>query len=292
MRRLFRISSILLITFIGILSANIEIGSATDSKASKQRFLANGDGTITDQTNNLVWQAEDDSKKRNWSEADSYCRNLKLSNKTNWRLPTEDELTSLVDQERSPTIDTNYFKLHGMRYWTSTPYNANPSWRSFVFFTTGVTAVAAKEVEFLVRCVSNGNGNEQVFDKESGYTQWTTSTKLSSILQEMRDNRMFPSIIEGREVSGRYSGKVLQYRAKFIPFLPDMISFKSEWGIVDRWYKHYSDQYVEEGYTEHSHTTYVDQFGAILHQATWVLIYKEREHKEDQNKSSNGNLNL
>lgn len=285
MRRFFKTSLLILVTIIGSLSASIMVSSATDKDANKQRFLANGDGTIIDQTNNLIWQAADDSQTRNWSEADSYCRNLTLNNNKNWRLPTKDELFSLVDQEWSPTINTNYFQIHGMRYWTSSPYDNNPAWRCFVFFTTGAIACTEKKNAFLVRCVSNGHEDEQIFDNKSGYTQWITSTKLSSILREMGDNRMFPGIVEGREVSGRNNGKVLQYRAKFIPFLPDMLSFKSDWGLVDRWYKYYSDQYREEGYTEYSHTTFVDQFGATLHQATWVLIYKEREQK--QNESSN-----
>jgi hypothetical protein len=41
----------------------------------------------------------------------------------NWRLPTREELNSLVDYETSPRIDTNYFPLiQSNYYWTSVPY--------------------------------------------------------------------------------------------------------------------------------------------------------------------------
>lgn len=41
----------------------------------------------------------------------------------NWRLPTREELNSLVDYETSPRIDSNYFPLvQNNYYWTSVPY--------------------------------------------------------------------------------------------------------------------------------------------------------------------------
>jgi len=40
-----------------------------------------------------------------------------------WRLPTREELNSIVDYETSPRINTNYFPLiQSNYYWTSVPY--------------------------------------------------------------------------------------------------------------------------------------------------------------------------
>ncbi len=291
MKRFLIASFAILSASLGIMSVSTVVSSGDNTSANQQRFLAKGDGTVIDQTNDLVWQAADDSQPRSWADAAAYCRNLTLNNKSSWRLPTKEELNSIVDQERKPAIDTKYFKINGLRYWTSTVYDDNPSLKCFIFFPTGATACADKINTFLARCVRNAHESEHVSDGESDYAKWTTSSKLKSIVRDMEDNRMFPSTVEGREVEGRdNSGKVYQYRAKFIPFLPDMLSFKSQWGIVDRWYKHYSGQYIEEGYTEYSHTTFVDKFGFTLHQATWVLIYREREQKQNEFSNSKPNL--
>lgn len=62
----------------------------------------------------------------------SYCNTKAFVNRVNqasycgvnnWRLPTREELNSLVDYETSPKIDTGYFPLiQNSYYWTSVPY--------------------------------------------------------------------------------------------------------------------------------------------------------------------------
>lgn len=62
----------------------------------------------------------------------SYCNTKAFVNRVNqvsycgannWRLPTREELNSLVDYQTSPRIDTNYFPLvQSNYYWTSVPY--------------------------------------------------------------------------------------------------------------------------------------------------------------------------
>lgn len=62
----------------------------------------------------------------------SYCNTKAFVNRVNqatycgvnnWRLPTREELNSLVDYQASPRIDTSYFPLvQSNYYWTSVPY--------------------------------------------------------------------------------------------------------------------------------------------------------------------------
>lgn len=62
----------------------------------------------------------------------SYCNTKALVNRVNqtgycgannWRLPTREELNSIVDYQSSPRIDTAYFPLiQANYYWTSVPY--------------------------------------------------------------------------------------------------------------------------------------------------------------------------
>lgn len=68
----------------------------------KNRFIDNGDGTITDSATGLMWQTADDGVTRDWEEALSYAENLEYAGHDDWRLPSVKELQSIVDYTRSP----------------------------------------------------------------------------------------------------------------------------------------------------------------------------------------------
>ena len=72
--------------------------SAIASLAS-DRFVNNGDGTVTDTKTGLMWAAKDNGGLINWKNASSYCQNFKGGNHTDWRMPTLSELAGLYDPE-------------------------------------------------------------------------------------------------------------------------------------------------------------------------------------------------
>lgn len=47
---------------------------------------------------NLYWQTED-FKKMNWYEAKNYCKKLSLHNTNGWRLPTIEEIQTILTKE-------------------------------------------------------------------------------------------------------------------------------------------------------------------------------------------------
>lgn len=98
---------------------------------------------------------------------------------------------------------------------------------------------------------------------------WMKSSELEAKLNVMDEDRLFPGLVEGR-----VEGATIRYRAEFIPFLPNMDYFRARWGLSDRWYKVNTEKLTGLGFTEYSHTTFTDQSGSTLHQATWVLINK------------------
>ncbi len=63
------------------------------------KFIDNGDGTITDEATGLIWQKEDSKIALDWKSALEYARNLNLVDHNDWRLPTIKELQSLVVYE-------------------------------------------------------------------------------------------------------------------------------------------------------------------------------------------------
>jgi len=63
----------------------------------------NGDGTITDRATGLMWQKSGSSRAKLWKRAQTYVKQLnedQFAGYSDWRLPTIDELASLVEREK------------------------------------------------------------------------------------------------------------------------------------------------------------------------------------------------
>jgi hypothetical protein len=61
------------------------------------RFVAYDNGTVEDTDTGLMWAAEDNGGPITWEGAKRYCRNYKGGGYTDWRMPTQEELTGLYD---------------------------------------------------------------------------------------------------------------------------------------------------------------------------------------------------
>ena len=73
-----------------------------NTEYGKNKFVDNGDGTVSDNATGLMWQKADDGNGRNWEESLEYAENLELATYYDWRLPNAKELQSIVDYSRSP----------------------------------------------------------------------------------------------------------------------------------------------------------------------------------------------
>ncbi|MDH5547047.1 MAG: DUF1566 domain-containing protein [Gammaproteobacteria bacterium] len=78
---------------------------------------------VRDNTTGLVWEVKtstNSSTEFSWPDAQTYASNLSLCGFSDWRLPTVNELLSLVDYHVSnPAIDTNFFPYTiSNYYWT------------------------------------------------------------------------------------------------------------------------------------------------------------------------------
>ncbi|MGB5747697.1 MAG: DUF1566 domain-containing protein [Desulfobacterales bacterium] len=64
---------------------------------ASDRFVNNGDGTVTDTKTGLVWAAKDNGEHINWRDASSYCQSFSGGGNTDWRMPKLEELKTLYD---------------------------------------------------------------------------------------------------------------------------------------------------------------------------------------------------
>jgi hypothetical protein len=100
-----------------------------EQSGSFGNYRDNGDGTVTDTDTGLMWQQEMAPQSYTWQEALNYCESLLLAGYEDWRLPSVNELQSLVDYSRyDPAIDP-VFVYHNIDrlYWSSTTDIRNSS---------------------------------------------------------------------------------------------------------------------------------------------------------------------
>ena len=114
-----------------------------------------GDGTVIDHTTGLMWTIDDIADDRmNWNDADAAAKAVTLGGFNDWRLPTRQELLTLVDDTRfGPAIDTAAFpRCKSAWYWTSTSWAGSPASAAWVvYFGHGYSAVINRNHDARVR---------------------------------------------------------------------------------------------------------------------------------------------
>jgi len=69
------------------------------------RFIAYNNGTVSDTRINLMWAAKDNGNSINWANAKNYCDNYRGGGYTDWRMPTQEELSGLYDTTKTYKSD-------------------------------------------------------------------------------------------------------------------------------------------------------------------------------------------
>jgi len=118
------------------------------------------DDTAKDTLTNLVWQRSDDGQKRSWNDALDYCADLILAGKNDWRLPTIEQLQTIIDYTTGdPAISTEVFSAQSGLYWSSSTVTGDPyfEWEWGVSFYDGGAYWLSKFVGGgYVRCARGG----------------------------------------------------------------------------------------------------------------------------------------
>ncbi len=99
-------------------------------------FTATSEGTVIDQSSQLMWQQTDSGKPMDWQEALNYAENLVFAGHDDWRLPNAKELQYLVDYSRAP--DSSNSAAIDPVFETSTITNEMGD-RDYPYFWTSTT---------------------------------------------------------------------------------------------------------------------------------------------------------
>lgn len=119
------------------------------------RFVDNGDGTVTDNETGLMWE-KGTGPILTWQQAVDRCQALDLAGHRGWRLPEMKELASIVDYDRHNPACDSVFVVRSVYYWSSTTLQGSPSYAWFVGFCYGFVYLDLKDGSYAVRAVRGG----------------------------------------------------------------------------------------------------------------------------------------
>jgi Protein of unknown function (DUF1566) len=172
MNRLYSIliTMALLVSFVP--TAALAAGFPTwSSKLTKGRFPVlprfNSEA-VFDKETGLVWEKSPNTGTFTWVDALAQCYTLEVGGRKGWRLPTIEELASLVDTSQSaPTLPAGHpFNVQSSGYWSATTVASNTSNAWFVGFFAGNVGDGGGKADInvfrSVWCVRGGQGIDGV----------------------------------------------------------------------------------------------------------------------------------
>jgi hypothetical protein len=133
------------------------------------------DEAVLDLETGLVWEQSPSTATETWLDAQVSCNVKAVGNRRGWRLPTIQELASLIDPTVSDPAGLSLPSSHpfsnvqssstvGARggpslYWSSTTRGSVPAYAWVVLFRfKGLVDTAVKSAPFLIWCVRGGQG--------------------------------------------------------------------------------------------------------------------------------------
>ncbi|MBI4400800.1 MAG: DUF1566 domain-containing protein [Nitrospirae bacterium] len=129
------------------------------SPPSERFTLMPGGEAVKDTKTGLIWEQSPDSFHGVWSEAASHCLEKTVGSLRGWRIPTVQELSSLIDTtQRDPALPQGhpFSNIKSATYWTATPSATDDIVAYQVSFFTGEVATDQKSQTRRAWCVLGG----------------------------------------------------------------------------------------------------------------------------------------
>ena len=125
-----------------------------------------GSAAVLDRETGLVWERSPSTNTFTWNDAlaSFHCNNLAVGNRKGWKLPTIQELASLVDGDPANTSSPRLPPGHPFQtvqssfYWSATTFASDAASAWGEFFSVGLVGVVDKFRPLFVWCVRGGPG--------------------------------------------------------------------------------------------------------------------------------------
>ena len=129
---------------------------------SAQRFeLVLDNAAVLDKETGLVWEKSPAATTIIWDGAMDTCRHMSVGNRKGWRLPTVEELESLVDpQANNPALPLGhpFNNVQSVRYWSATTVFSDTTVAYIVNLNNGIPGGQSKNIVYNMWCVRGGQG--------------------------------------------------------------------------------------------------------------------------------------
>jgi hypothetical protein len=131
-----------------------------------ERFKVLGDfggAAVLDKETGLVWERSPDTTIQAWLNAQIHCNASTVGGRMGWRLPTLQEMASLVDPNNpggNPNLPLGhpFSNVLSSEYWSATTYALNTSLAWVVSLYNGFLNNVDKASTLYVWCVRGGQG--------------------------------------------------------------------------------------------------------------------------------------
>jgi hypothetical protein len=121
------------------------------------------DAAVLDKETGLVWRRSLSVSTTSWTGALYLCNTLTIATRKGWKLPSVQELSSLLDAVRTdpalPLVNP-FINVQNNQYWTSTSDVTDSGNAWVVGFGTGVVGIESKSSLLNYWCVRSGSGSE------------------------------------------------------------------------------------------------------------------------------------
>jgi hypothetical protein len=132
------------------------------SGSTRFKLVLDGEAVL-DRETGLVWEKSPIRADKIWKSACTHCYQREVGGRKGWRLPTIEELASLVDISQSnPALPAGhpFTNVESSWYWSSSTYAGASSIAWLVYFRNGGVDAYDKLGGNYVWCVRGGYGHD------------------------------------------------------------------------------------------------------------------------------------
>ena len=122
-----------------------------------EHYLVYKNGTVKDTKTHLMWKQEPEVGEYTWDNAmQQFGSNVSFAGYDDWRMPTMDELKTLLSEDGSEELNQKVFRGLSGKFWSASPfvYGGDSAW--YVDFNFSNDYWYNKDNAFQVRLVRSG----------------------------------------------------------------------------------------------------------------------------------------
>jgi hypothetical protein len=181
--------------------------------------------SVEDKNTKLIWQDDNDTQSvtKNYKNAVAYCEDLVTSASSDWRLPTREELLTLVDYGKiENTIhDAFTFQAKNATYITATQVANQGDFTWLVDFESGKSSFTNNNsLIHNVRCVSGANApiyttdyakaleSDYVVERDDTYLLWQDDLSVASSKMSWEDAVEYCENLNLKDENNQYTGRI------------------------------------------------------------------------------------